>query len=53
MIICHCFAISDSKIKKYDSLKEVQDYTLAGTCCGRCIPAIIEILEEKEKEKWK
>ena len=54
MLICHCCIVTDKDIRKALSkgkrtLPMVEKETKAGTCCGICKAAIIEIIEEEEK----
>lgn len=50
MLICHCHAVSDRTIQSAilsgaGTVGQVGKATLAGTCCGGCVPAIREIVE--------
>ncbi len=51
-IVCHCFGITDQKIKKeikennLHTLDDVTNFTKAGGGCGSCIPEIENILKE-------
>lgn len=52
MLICHCRAINDRKIRQAAldgavTVAQVRRATGgAGGCCGGCVPAIAEILEK-------
>jgi len=56
-IICNCFGITESKIRKVieedhlTTLEEVTNYTKAGGGCGACIDEIETIIEEYLNEK--
>jgi NifU-like protein len=56
-IICNCFGITESKIRKVieeehlSTLEEVTNYTKAGGGCGACIDEIETIIEEYLNEK--
>ena len=51
-IICHCFGITDAKIRKVakinnlHTVEEITEYTKAGGACGMCLDSIQEILDE-------
>ena len=51
-IVCKCFGVTDTKIKRValannlHSVEEVTNYTKAGGGCGACIPRIEDLLEE-------
>lgn len=50
MLICHCHAVSDRKIRTAilggaATVGQVGRQTQAGTCCGGCVPAIRELVE--------
>ena len=51
MIVCRCFGITDSKIRKIAvenglrTAEQVTDYTKAGGACGQCLDKIQEILD--------
>ncbi|HSC88636.1 MAG TPA: (2Fe-2S)-binding protein [Polyangiaceae bacterium] len=50
MLICHCRAVHDRKIREQvlggaQTVGQVGRATGAGTCCGGCVPAIREIVE--------
>lgn len=50
MYVCLCRGVSDRTIQRAidqgaDSVAEVMACTRAGTCCGRCIPAIGAMVE--------
>lgn len=54
MLICHCKAISDQKIRQLTaagaaSCRDVARGCSAGTECGGCIPAIREMLQEGDR----
>jgi bacterioferritin-associated ferredoxin len=58
MIICNCFAVSDSKVKKIlsegsTSVLEVQKKCGAGKDCGTCLLQIQEMLQTRSTKKRK
>lgn len=49
MYVCMCLAVKESDITQAvhegsGSLEDVQERTLAGTCCGACCDAIEELV---------
>jgi bacterioferritin-associated ferredoxin len=51
MFICVCKAVSDKRIRRAvaDGATTVRDLSRStglGTCCGKCVPAARELLEE-------
>lgn len=52
MIICVCKAVSDKAIRRHVatgevvSLRDLSRETSLGTCCGKCVPAAREVLNE-------
>ena len=59
-VVCKCFGVTDSKIKRValannlHTVEEITNYTKAGGGCGACLPKIEDILDElwrKEGEK--
>jgi len=53
-LVCLCNQVSASEIKKILrsgvlSLADVQQYTAAGTSCGRCVREISAIIENHKK----
>jgi bacterioferritin-associated ferredoxin len=51
MFVCLCRGVSDRTIQRAldagaDSVEEVARRTGAGTCCGRCKPAIAAMVEQ-------
>jgi len=49
MIVCHCFGVTESQIKKYKSLKLVRENTNATRGCGGCLPVVKGILKQRQK----
>ena len=52
MIVCHCHAISDRVVRNCvqegcASLEAIAAATGAGTCCGGCRDALVEIVDEE------
>ena len=51
-IVCHCFGITDTKIRKVakinnlHTVEEITEYTKAGGACGMCLDDIQQILDE-------
>ena len=57
-LVCICNLIEEKEIeavlnKGADTTKHIQDYTRAGTSCGRCLPEIDALVEEHQKKKPK
>jgi len=54
-IVCNCMNVKRSEIiaaireHKLESADDVQDYTDAGTVCGKCMDEIEEIVESQKK----
>jgi NifU-like protein len=52
LIVCHCFGITDAKIKKValennlHTVAEITNYTKAGGGCGTCLDDIQKILDD-------
>lgn len=51
MIICHCVGVTERRIRLIAlsgncTRERVAEKCGAGTCCGGCVPAIDEIIEE-------
>lgn len=51
MIICHCVGVTERRIRLIAlsgqcTRERVAEKCGAGTCCGGCLPAIDEIIEE-------
>ena len=50
-IVCKCFGVTDVKIERavledsLISIEEVTHYTKAGGGCGKCLPAIVKIMD--------
>jgi bacterioferritin-associated ferredoxin len=56
MIICHCHAVSDRRIRKAvrqgaSNLRDVQAACRAGASCGGCLPAVDQILREERRRE--
>lgn len=54
MLICHCHAVNDRRIRDQarsgaQTVGHIGRATKAGTCCGGCVPAIREILESSRE----
>jgi bacterioferritin-associated ferredoxin len=52
MLICHCEVVTDKSIRLAveagaRTVGQVSRSCNAGTCCGGCVPAIVEIIEQK------
>ncbi len=50
MLICHCRRVTDHQIREATQLGaktvgQVGRFCGAGTCCGGCAPAVLEIVE--------
>ena len=55
-LICICNFVDEKEIRSLlkkgaNSTKEIQQFTRAGTTCGRCLPLIDELVESSIKEK--
>lgn len=55
MLVCHCQAISERKIRKAvrkgaSTTAQVRRLCGAGSCCGGCIPAVREIIRDESLE---
>lgn len=53
MLICHCERVNDQRIREAvengaRTVGQVGKACGAGTCCGGCVKAIAEIVEEAE-----
>lgn len=52
MLICHCKRVNDHQIRQATSngartVGQVGRLLGAGTCCGGCVPAVAEIVEDE------
>jgi NifU-like protein len=51
-VVCKCFGVTDSKIKRVamannlHTVEEITNYTKAGGGCGACLPRIEDLLDE-------
>ncbi len=57
-LVCTCNLIDEKEInamldKGASSTKDIQEYTRAGTSCGRCLPVIDEIVNTQKKKEPK
>ncbi len=57
-LVCICNLVDESEIKAVlnkgaETTLHIQDFTRAGTTCGRCLPEIDAIVEEHQKKKPK
>jgi bacterioferritin-associated ferredoxin len=53
MLICHCESVNDRRIREAvqggaRTVAQVGRSCGAGTCCGGCVRAVVEILETTE-----
>ncbi len=51
MIVCICKAVSDKRIRRAASegvvsLRELSRELGVGTCCGKCVPEVREVLSQ-------
>ncbi len=54
MLVCHCRRVSDREIRAVvrqgsTSVRDVCKASGAGTCCGGCMPAVKNIVQEEGK----
>ena len=54
-LVCLCNLVTEDEIKDVlkkgaATTKEIQDFTRAGTTCGKCLPEIDALVEEFKKE---
>jgi bacterioferritin-associated ferredoxin len=52
MIVCHCRRVNDRMIRAAirdgaETEEAVADACGAGSCCGGCVPAVTELLDEE------
>lgn len=52
MYVCLCRAVTDRAIQKAidqgaTSYRDIRDQLDAGTCCGKCVPDIRDMLDEQ------
>lgn len=57
-LVCLCNLVDENEIldvlkKGAESTKDIQNLTLAGTSCGRCLPVIDDLASAYKKEKPK
>jgi len=57
-LICICNFVDEREINKLlkqgaNSTEDIQNFTRAGTSCGRCLPEIDELVEKFKNEKPK
>lgn len=55
-LVCLCNLVDEGEIKAIlkkgaSSAKEIQQYTRAGTSCGRCLPQIDELVSKHNQER--
>jgi len=51
MLICHCMQVCDAEIRLCKSLEEVRERTFATLGCGGCLPSVINILQNSNKDQ--
>lgn len=56
MLLCHCKSLTDRQIRQAvhsgaQTVGQVGRQCGAGTCCGGCVQAVVEILEEERVEE--
>jgi len=52
MLICHCKRVNDRRIRQAvrdgaRTVAQVGRESGAGTCCGGCVTAVVELLDEE------
>jgi len=57
-MVCLCNLVDEKEIKKVlkkgvGSTKDIQNFTRAGTTCGRCLPQINDLVSNYKKENSK
>ena len=57
-LICICNLVYENEIRSVlkkgaISTKDIQDFTRAGTTCGRCLPQIDDLVSNHKKENSK
>ncbi|NQU87239.1 MAG: (2Fe-2S)-binding protein [Mariniphaga sp.] len=57
-LVCLCSLVTEDEIKDVlkkgaSSTTEIQEYTRAGTTCGRCLPEIDQLVEYHNKKNKK
>lgn len=57
-LVCICNLVEEKEIKALldmgaTSIKEIQEYTRAGSTCGKCLPVIDDILNSYKKKEPK
>jgi bacterioferritin-associated ferredoxin len=58
MYICICNAITDKQINKaqsqgYTTMSQITQHLGVGDCCGGCIPAAKELLNDNKVHKYR
>ena len=56
MLICHCRAVSDREVKSAirrgaRSMREIAQACGAGSRCGGCRPAVVQLLEQQDRNE--
>ncbi|MFV0591317.1 MAG: bacterioferritin-associated ferredoxin [Draconibacterium sp.] len=57
-LVCICNLVDEDEIKSVlkkgaETTAHIQEFTRAGTTCGRCLPEIDALVEEYQKKKPK
>jgi bacterioferritin-associated ferredoxin len=55
-LVCICNLVEENEIRQVldkgaNKTEHIQEHTRAGTSCGRCLPEIDAIVEERNKNK--